>query len=130
MRLLDAYTHPEAVDVLWQLLQERTPDQNISHRAMPTLAQHKAFIESRPYPAWYLIDCGHLVGATYLTDRREIGIGILGRFKREGYGRSAIRMLMERHPGKFLANINPANRPSIDMFVDLGFNLLQATYAI
>lgn len=130
MKLIDAYGHPEAEDLLWMLLSEREKQQSISHKKMPTLAEHRAFIASRPYPQWYLIDCGDLVGATYLTDRREVGIFILRRFRGHGYGRAAVLRLLEMHPGPMLANINPANRASIDLFKDIGFNLVQQTYAL
>lgn len=130
MRLLDAYTHPVAKELLLRLLSEREPKHNISHAKMPTWAEHSAFVDAKPYPHWYLIDCGDMVGATYLTDRREIGIGILRQFRGHGYGRSAVLQLMAAHPGKFLANVNPTNRSSIEMFSDLGFRHLQSTYAL
>jgi hypothetical protein len=37
---------------------------------------------------------------------------------------------MAKHPGRFLANINPLNRPSTEMFLDLGFKQLQVTYEL
>lgn len=130
MRLHDAYAHPEAVELLWRLLAEREQHQNISHRKMPTFAQHTTFVKARPYPHWYVIDCGDLVGAIYLTERREVGIGILHGHRRNGYGRAAFMQMQEIHPGDFLANINPANRSSIDLFRDLGFVHVQQTYAL
>ena len=130
MKLVDAYDHPEAVELLWRLLGEREPHQSISHHKMPTLAEHRGYVASKPYPYWYLIDCGELVGAIYLTARREVGVGILQAHRKNGYGRSAFLQLQDRHPGQFLANINPANRPSMDMFRDLGFTHIQNTYAL
>jgi RimJ/RimL family protein N-acetyltransferase len=129
MRLIDAYTHPYAEDLLWRLLMEREPYQNISHTKMPSLDGHRAFIASRPYPHWYVIDCGELVGGVYLTKLREVGVGILRAFRGNGYGKSAVNQLLEKHPGPVLANINPQNLPSIKMFLDLGFKLKQVTYA-
>lgn len=130
MRLLDAYTHPEGKELLHRLLAERDRTHNISHQKMPTWAEHCSFVEARPYPHWYVIDCGDLVGATYLSDRREIGIGILRRHRGHAYGKNAVLQLMAKHPGKFLANVNPHNRVSIEMWSDLGFRHLQSTYAI
>lgn len=131
MKLIDLYGAAEAEDVLWQLLGERTPEVNISHKKMPSLDEHHAFIASKPHPHWYLIDTGasDYVGAIYLTQQREIGIGILRRFWGFGYGKMATQMLMDRHPGKFLANINPSNYKSSAMFRDLGFSHIQNTYA-
>ena len=129
MRLVDVYEHPEAEDVLWHLLQERQPDESISHKRMPSVAQHKAFVATHPYMHWYLIDCGDLVGATYLSYKREIGIGILLQYRRHGYATNAVKMLMEKHPGPFLANVNHRNEKSIRLFRSLGFNQIQVTYA-
>lgn len=132
MKLIDLYTVPDAADVLWQLLHERPPEANISHRRMPTLAQHAEFIASRPYFAWYLLDIGEddFAGAVYLTSAREIGIGILKRFWGFGYGKMAVRLLLDKHPGKALANIAPRNFVSQAMFADLGFRLVQHTFEL
>lgn len=136
MKLHDVYSRPESEDVLWALLAEREAHQSISHRKMPTLADHRAFIASRPYAHWYLIDCGDIVGATYLTRQREIGIGILTNYRRNGYAINAIRMLMQMHRDgeyagrRFLANISHQNADSIAMFRALGFSQIQVTYAI
>ena len=47
MILIDVYddTLTHAV-LLWQLLAERTPEQSISHRGMPTAERHAAFVRS------------------------------------------------------------------------------------
>jgi RimJ/RimL family protein N-acetyltransferase len=108
---------------------EREAHQSISHRQMPTLQEHKAFIASRPYLHWYLVYVGEYAGAVYLSKQREIGIGILKAYRNQGYAKMAISQLMGMHPGQMLANINPANRESIDLFTGLGFRLLQLTYA-
>jgi RimJ/RimL family protein N-acetyltransferase len=133
MRLLDVYGNPAAEALLFKLLQERTPEQSISHKDMPTLEEHRAFIASKPYEAWYLVevvvdivDCvaliTELVGAVYLTRQREIGVGILKQYRGNGYGKHAVKAVMERHPGgRFLANINPQNEASIALFRNLGF---------
>jgi RimJ/RimL family protein N-acetyltransferase len=131
MKLVDVYSDLTAAEpLLWQLLTERTPEQSISHKTMPIWKDHVAFIASKPYAYWYLLDAGEqdYVGAAYLTRQREIGIGILRRYHGFQYGRSAVRLLMDRHPGRFLANINPQNGTSIQMFRELGFRQIQVTY--
>ena len=130
MKLLDAYAHPEAAEILWRLLSEREAYQSISHKRMPTWIAHRAFVEARPYLHWYLIDCGDIVGSVYLTDKREIGIAILRGFRGNGYGRLAVLQILEKHPGPAIANINPNNRSSIDMFRDLGFQHTAVTYEL
>lgn len=137
MMLTDVYTQVQAKRVLFQLLKEREPHQNISHKAMPLPPAHVAFIDSKPYEAWYLIQIetddpiepALTVGAIYLSKVREIGIGILKAHRGQGYAKQAIQALREKHPGPVLANINPHNKASRRLFDKMGFNLLQVTYA-
>lgn len=121
-----------AIVILYELLRERTPEQSISHKEMPTFEQHKTFVKSKPYNVWYLIknDAGEFIGSSYLTHQREIGIFIFNRFQGQGYGEEAIRAMMAKHPGKILANVNPSNEPSQHLFEKLGGKLIQITYEI
>jgi len=130
MKLVDVNNSPTAPKLLYRLLEERTPDVNISHRGLPDWESHIAFINSRPYDAWYQIEeNGEPVGAIYLTATSEIGVFILKAHRGKGYGRQAIEMLMATHPRKrFLANINPTNQRSIEFFQTLGFQHIQNTY--
>lgn len=117
---------------LYMLLDERTPQQAISHKAMPTYAEHCAFVMNIPYKAWYLIVDpvdGHTVGATYLSKQNEIGIFIFNHFQGQGYAADAVAELMRLHDGPFLANINPMNTRSVRFFQSLGFKPLQVTYS-
>lgn len=124
MRLVDVYTDLHtAIPLLYQLLQEREPQQSISHRKMPTYREHEDFVCSVPYMDWRLIvDDREPVGAVYLTKRREIGIAVLKSHRRKGLATQALQQLMKEHPGEILANINPANEPSIALFRSLGFD--------
>lgn len=130
MRLVNVYRHEDrSIKTLYDLLRERTPDQSISHRQMPSGEQHVAFVKSRPYQCWYLIDVdGVTVGSIYLSKQREIGVFIFNEHKGKGYGKQAVELLMKQWPGHFLANINPANEASRKMFEKLGFNRIQETY--
>jgi RimJ/RimL family protein N-acetyltransferase len=123
MKLRSVYDTPGAYAVLWQLLSERTPNQNISHRQMPTWEEHTKFVQGKPYAAWYLFHAadGQKAGTVYLTHQREIGVGVLKAHQRQGLARQAVTELMRLHPGRFLANINPANHASIALFNSLGF---------
>jgi hypothetical protein len=121
-----------APQLLYALLEERKPDVNISHRAMPTWKQHIAFIAGRPYTAWYLIRSQHnYVGAIYLTAMNEIGISILKRWRSLDFGPRAIQLLMRKYGRKrYLANINPRNHEWIEMFGNLGFRVIQQTFEL
>ena len=86
--------------VLYELLLERTPETNISHKGMPSL------------------------------EGREVGIFIFKMWQRKGIGKAAIEELLQRHPGNLLANINPNNERSIQFFEELGAKHIQNTYEI
>lgn len=118
---------------LWRLLCERDgrDDINISHRRMPTYADHVAFVKSRPYKSWFIVEQdGWSRGAVYLSRADEIGVSIAAEAQGRGIGPAAVRLLMAGFPGRrFLANVNPRNERSIRMFQRLGFTLIQITYA-
>jgi RimJ/RimL family protein N-acetyltransferase len=115
---------------LYELLGERNPNECISHKQMPTFAEHVDFVSSKPYLAWYLIQEDELyLGAVYLSRQREIGIFLFPGFQGMDYGKMAVAELMVRHPGRFLANISPENYRSQKFFEKLGFTLIQQTYA-
>lgn len=131
MRLESVYRHTNSVAVLYRLLEERTPEQSISHKKMPSYKEHMDFVESRPYRAWYLALVDKVpVGAVYLTMNREIGVFIFKAEQGKGYGEMAVKLLIEKWPGRFLANINPKNEASIALFGKIGFNLIQHTYEL
>lgn len=145
MKLVSVYDTPGAVEWLYELLKERSteddPYVNISHRALPTMVEHKLFIESEPYRYWYLIVADwHAVGYISATRKNEIGIVLSRRFRGKGYGRQALRLFIDLHTplpavpshrsGKWLANINPDNGQSVKLFTGAGFGLIQQTYAL
>lgn len=132
IKLESAYRHKEHIRFLYALLAERTPEQSISHKVMPSYPAHENFVLSKPYQAWYMIleeESGTPVGSIYLSKLREIGVTIAVGYQGRGYGKAAVQLLMSRWPGRFLANLNPANERSAAFFEELGFSLIQHTYA-
>lgn len=118
---------------LWALLRERGPHESISHRAMPTWAEHVGFVRSSPYKGWWLIDSDlpQAVGSVYLTHQGEIGLAIFRLYRERGYATAAVRAVMQMHPGtRFLANVNPANAASRALWESLGGKVVQVTYEI
>jgi RimJ/RimL family protein N-acetyltransferase len=131
IRLLPVDPVREHIQILYDLLAERTPEQSISHKTMPTLEEHATFVQSQPYAAWYLIEADEgCVGGVYLSRQREIGVSVFRAYQRRGYGEAAVRELMWLWPGKFLANVNPSNEASKRLWEKLGFGLLQWTYGL
>ncbi len=132
VKLSDVYKTRGAREILYRLLKERIPRVNISHRSLPAFKKHLDFIRKRPYKAWYLISekPGSFVGGIYLSKNDEIGILIFKKHQKKGFGEKAVNLLMKRHRGvkRFLANINPANVPSIRFFEGLKFRHIQNTY--
>ena len=130
LKLVSVYNYVDIGNFLYELLTERTPDESISHKKMPSYDGHVDFIHSCPYFAWYIITLGGIpIGSVYLSKQREIGVSVFNSYRGKGYGIGAIKKLIELHPGKFLANINPRNEKSIALFNKFGFNHIQNTYA-
>ena len=70
------------ITFLYDLLKKRDPNQNISHKNMPTLIEHEKFVLSNPYTNWYIIKKNNeKIGSIYLSKRDEIGISILDNFE-------------------------------------------------
>ena len=119
------------VRTLYRLLQERTPEQSISHKAMPTFDRHYEFVANNSYLAWYILSVGMAnVGSIYLSQRREIGVFVFRMHQRKGYARAAVEELMRMHPGKFLANVAPGNGASHALWRSFGGKQIQVTYEL
>ena len=117
---------------LYELLKQRDPRANISHKRMPSFKQHESFIQSKPYSKWYIIQSSNDdIGSIYLSKNNEIGIFLIKKNQSEGIGFNALKLLMEKNPKiRYLANINPKNKKSIKFFKKNGFKLIQHTYEL
>ena len=117
-------------EFLYELLKQREGRVNISHRSIPTLTEHRDYIENHSYQSWdiILVD-NNKVGNIYLTQRDEIGIFLDKKFHGRGYGSQALKQFMKKNGKKrYLANINPTNYKSIQFFGKHGFVHIQNTY--
>lgn len=130
VRLVDVYAHHEAVDILFRLLAERPAEANISHKRMPSMDEHRSFVASRPYLAWYIVEDRGPVGSVYLSKQREVGIFIFAKHQGRGYARETIATLRRLHPGRLLANVAPTNYRSILFFKRMGAHHIQNTYEL
>ena len=117
---------------LYGLLKERESNVNISHKKIPTYAQHIKFIESKPYSKWYIIRLGNQkIGSAYLSKQNEIGIFIAKNMHAKKLGTTALNILIKKNRRKrYLANINPKNKKSISFFKKNGFELIQHTFEL
>ena len=119
-------------EFLYDLLLQRNPDANISHKKMPTYEEHVNFVKSSPYSKWYIIEVDEeRAGSIYLTKQNEIGIFLNEGLQEKGIGSNALNLLIGKNPDlRYLANINPENKKSIEFFKKLGFTLIQYTYEL
>lgn len=142
MRFIDIYgkrNSPNTYKVLYRLLQEREPEEHISHKSMPTYEDHVIFVASKPYKIWNLIAvdniniasslCSGIVGAIYLTHKDEIGVSIFKEHRKNGYATWALNCISYLEKPLY-ANINPANQKSINFFERAGFKHIQNTYKL
>lgn len=159
--LLDLYAGTNiragALEFLYELMKERSPEVNISHKELPSFERHRGFVSSRPYRFWYLLaadpqpprDDGFggkiafepvWVGYISATHRNEIGVILRKAYRGRGYGPEAIVEFVRLHrpnppldgieSGRWLANIAPENEHSRHIFQKLGFRKIQETYAL
>jgi RimJ/RimL family protein N-acetyltransferase len=117
---------------LYNQLKERDSTINISHKKMPTYSEHSKFVLSNSYTKWYIImNKNKKIGNTYLTKTNEIGIFILKSNKNKGIGKIVLEKIIKMNPrSRYLANVNPKNKRSIDFFKKNGFRLIQYTYEL
>ena len=117
---------------LYNLLKERDPLANISHKKMPSYHEHLLFISSKPYSKWYVILYGaNKVGSIYITTQNEIGIFIKKSFQDKQIGSVVLKKLIQKNPKKrYLANVSPKNKNSINFFKKNKFKLIQYTFEL
>ncbi len=101
----------EDYDFLYELLKKRDPIVNISHKMMPTVDEHKKFVNSNPYTKWCIIHFENKkIGAAYLSKQDEIGVSFLPKYDIEINKKIVFRKFMELVPRrKYFANVNPKN---------------------
>ena len=71
------------------------------------------------------------VGSIYLSRQNEIGIFIKKNFQNNQIGRFSLELLIKKNPKKrYLANVNPNNKTSINFFKNHKFKLIQYTFEL
>lgn len=131
----------EVMDLMWQLLVERPPEACVSHQKMPTREEHEAFVRNHPYRAWMVIlENDKPVGSIIATEGNEIGIAVLRAHQNRRIATRAITLLINsmsplpalksRRPAGWVANVSPLNSASHALFLGLGAEVIQVTYAL
>ena len=117
---------------LYDLLKERNPRANISHKKMPTYRQHVSFVSSKPYSKWYVILYDdRKVGSLYLSKQNEIGISFVDSSFHNQLGNHVLKLLIKKNPRKrYLANVSPLNKKLQNFFIHNNFTQLEYTYEL
>ena len=119
-------------EFLFHLLSERQSYENISHKKMPSFAQHSKFILSKPYSKWYIIlKQNRKIGSIYLSKQNEIGLFLKKVEWDDIIGEKALKLVIDKNPKqRYLANINPKNKKMLNFYKKNCFKLIQHTYEL
>lgn len=114
----------EDIEFLYEILKERDETVNVTHKKIPTFEEHKKFVNSKPYDAWYIIlKDSRKVGHINL-DHFEIGWFIKKEYQKFGFAVEAFRKLKQAHKRtKYFGKVNPKNEPARKLLEKLGFKL-------
>ena len=115
---------------LYELLKNKDPNANISHKTMPSYDKHVEFVISEPYTSWYIIKADKKnVGAIYLSKQDEIGISINNDYEYDQIVKSALELLMKLNQRKrYLANTSSKDVRSQEFLLKNGFTSLEYVY--
>ena len=115
---------------LYDLLKNKDPNANISHKKMPSYDEHVEFVMSKPYTNWYIIECDKKnVGTIYLSKQDEIGISINNDYEYDQIVKPALKLLMKLNQRKrYLANTSPKDVSAQEFLLKNGFTGLEYVY--
>ena len=115
---------------LYDLLKNKDPNANISHKKMPSYDEHVEFVMSKPYTNWYIIEYDKKnVGTIYLSKQDEIGISVNNDYEYDQIVKPALKLLMKLNQRKrYLANTSPKDVRSQEFLLKNGFIGLEYVY--
>ena len=115
---------------LYDLLKNKDPNTNISHKKMPSYDEHVKFVMSKPYTNWYIIECDKKnVGTIYLSKQDEIGISVSNDYEYDQIVKPALKLLMKLNQRKrYLANTSPKDVRSQEFLLKNGFTGLEYVF--
>ena len=109
-------------DFLYDLLKQRKPEVNISHKKMPTMKQHEKFVSSKPYKKWYVIKfLNESIGSIYLSNQNEIGFFLKKEYEKNVIRNYILDLFIKKNPqSEYFVNINPKNKKLSKFFQNNG----------
>tara|TARA_B110000014_G_scaffold229658_1_gene190695 strand:- start:200 stop:628 length:429 start_codon:yes stop_codon:yes gene_type:complete len=126
--------HVSKVDYefLYEMLAEREPISNISHKKMPSFRSHQKFVLSKPYKKWYIVKHSQdSIGSLYLSHQNEIGFFLKKQYNDVKTANFILKLFMKKNPqSEYFVNINPKNKKLINFYKNFGFSLLQKTFKL
>ena len=134
--LIRVKKNEEHIRTLYKILEKRSI--NISHRSLPSYADHKRFVLAHPYRFWYLIsENNNFIGNTYILRSNSVGITLLNEIER--VTPVIITEIMKRHKplseiksvrtATFDFNASPNNVDYISALKKMGAKLTQVTFS-
>ena len=132
LRFVSVYQVPNHEALLYRLLKERPRSMTISHKRMPTLAEHRKFVRLKPYGEWnFILQDKTILGSIYLSNLNEIGIFLFKTFRGGMLETKVVReFIARRRTLRLLANVSPKNSRYARIFRGLGFKLIQHSYCL
>ena len=117
---------------LYDLLKNKDPNTNISHKKIPSYDEHVEFVMSKPYTNWYIIEYDKKnIGSIYLSKQDEIGISINNDYEYDQIVKPALKLLMKLNQRKrYLANTNPKDVRAQEFLLKNGFTGLEYVYEL
>jgi hypothetical protein len=120
------------MEFLYEFLKEREPNENISHKKIPTFNEHKKFVLSKPYQKWYIVLLNNeKIGTIYLSIINEIGLHFKKKYQTNILRNKVLHELIEKNQkNRYLVNINPRNKSLISFYKSKKFKKIQHTYEL
>ena len=134
------------VTYLYELLKERDASITITQKNLPSLKEHKNFVENQlrsingnrkniekagldPYDGWYIITSDATdLGSIWIEEDGNIGLQVQKKFQKIGLGVIAFKKIQKMHKKEnYKTTVSPNNNESIKFCEELGFTLKEKT---
>ena len=134
------------VTYLYELLKERDASITITQKNLPSLKEHRNFVENQlrsingnikniektgldPYDGWYIITTDATdLGSIWIEEDGNIGLQVQKKFQKIGIGVIAFKKIQKMHKKEnYKTTVSPNNNESIKFIGELGFTLKEKT---
>ena len=129
IRLVEERDIPILFEHLKQFLE--TPNRSTTGNPLPLFEDSKKFVlkylyenENHEYDKWYMVinDEDEILGNVYIKKKNMIAYHILEKYQRQGFGETAVKLMMEKNPRKrYFAIVNMKNKSSIEFIKKFKF---------